>query len=72
MISNEDKKDVKRAFGSKTAGAVAKATNDSRSKALHKVKNRFIDIPSGGRGLIKTATTEHTKHYNRKSGKWED
>ncbi len=35
MLSREDKKDVSSTFGKKVAGAVAKATNDSKNKALH-------------------------------------
>ena len=38
MINKEDKADVKRVMGSKVASKVAKATDDSKSKALKKAK----------------------------------
>ncbi len=38
MISREDHKDVKKAFGAKAASAVSHATNDARNKAIHAKK----------------------------------
>ena len=45
MISKEDKKDVARVMGGKTANKVASATNDARNKAIHaKTQEKYTYI----------------------------
>ena len=35
-------------------------------------KDRYVSMPTGGRGRVKTAESEHTKHYDQKSKSWKD
>lgn len=47
MLSNEDRKDVSRAFGAKAASKVSRATNDAKSKALDRKSGKKTSGRSG-------------------------
>lgn len=42
----------------------------AKTKALERKKDRYVSLPSGGRGKVKTAESEHTKHYDQNSKSW--
>lgn len=63
MLSGEDKKDVAKAFGKTVAKKVSTATNDSKSKALNKVKG---DQPGQYRYVSPAAPSPHIGAEGRK------
>jgi hypothetical protein len=68
-LSNEDKKDVRVAFGKKAANAVSRVTNDARNKAIH-AKMGDEPAPKKKRGNYSIFSYEaggaYGEHPNRK------
>lgn len=76
-LSNEDKKDVKVAFGKKVAGAVSKATHDRWAADSKRAKSQFDSLHASGKmGLPSTAPSkwdsDHSTGAPRAEGKKKD